>query len=50
MNSPSLTLYTAMQAAFDHFNTRLFGGRLPHCLLTLRSATRVYVAAGPNLP
>ena len=42
MNSPSLTLYTAMQLAFDHFNKRLFGGRLPHCLLTLRSATRVY--------
>lgn len=42
MNSPTLTLYTALQAAFDHFNARLFDGRLPHCLLTLRSASRVY--------
>lgn len=42
MNSPSLTLYTALQLAFDHFNRRLFGARLPQCLLTLRSASRVY--------
>jgi hypothetical protein len=42
MTSPTLTLYTALQAAFDHFNARLFGARLPHCLLTLRSASRVY--------
>ena len=42
MNSPTLTLYSALQAAFDHFNERLFGGALPHCLLTLRSASRVY--------
>ena len=42
MNSPTLTLYSSLQAAFDHFNLRLFGGSLPHCLLTLRSANRVY--------
>lgn len=42
MNSPSLTLYTALQAAFDHFNANLFEGRLPPCLITLRSASRVY--------
>ncbi len=42
MNSPTLTLYSALQASFDHFNLRLFGGALPHCLLTLRSASRVY--------
>ena len=42
MNSPTLALYTTLQAAFDHFNERLFADRLPHCLLTLRSASRVY--------
>ena len=42
MTSPSLTLYTSLQAAFDHFNERLFGGLLPPCLITLRSASRVY--------
>ncbi len=42
MNSPTLTLYTALQTAFDHFNDRLFGERLPPCLITLRSASRVY--------
>ena len=42
MTSPTLSLYTALQDAFDHFNTRLFGGQLPPCLITLRSASRVY--------
>jgi hypothetical protein len=42
MNSPTLTLYAALQNAFDHFNECLFGGRLPPCLITLRSASRVY--------
>lgn len=42
MSNPTLALYTALQAAFDHFNERLFGARLPPCLITLRSATRVY--------
>jgi hypothetical protein len=42
MNTPTLTLYSALQEAFDHFNQRLFGGALPQCLITLRSASRVY--------
>lgn len=42
MSSPTLSLYTALQNAFDHFNKRLFGGQLPPCLITLRSASRVY--------
>ena len=37
MSSPTLTLYTALQSAFDHFNERLFGGLLPPCLITLRA-------------
>jgi hypothetical protein len=42
MTSPTLAFYTSLQAAFDHFNTQLFGGELPGCLITLRSASRVY--------
>lgn len=28
--------YTVFQRAFDHFNTALFGGALPDCLITLQ--------------
>jgi hypothetical protein len=37
MKSPTLSIYSAFQEAFDHFNGHLFGNRLPACLLTLRS-------------
>jgi hypothetical protein len=40
--SPSLELYADLQRAFTHFNQTLFDGRLPDCLLTLRSASRVH--------
>ncbi len=40
--SPTASFYSALQSAFDHFNTELFEGKLPHCLITLRSASRVY--------
>ena len=40
--SPTASFYLALQNAFDHFNTELFDGKLPHCLMTLRSASRVY--------
>ena len=40
--SPTVDFYSALQNAFDHFNTELFAGKLPPCLLTLRSASRVY--------
>lgn len=42
MTSPTLAFYASLQAAFDHFNAHLFGGELPGCLITLRSASRVY--------
>jgi hypothetical protein len=35
-------LYGQLEAAFNFFNERLFGGQLPPCLITLRSATGVY--------
>lgn len=40
--TPTVSFYTTLQLAFDHFNAELFGGSLPHCLITLRSASRVY--------
>lgn len=40
--SPTAEFYSALQSAFDHFNSELFEGKLPHCLMTLRSASRVY--------
>lgn len=42
MTSPTESFYASLQAAFDHFNQRLFAGALPPCLITLRSASRVY--------
>lgn len=33
---PTEATYDELQHAFNHFNTRLFEGRLPHCLLTLQ--------------
>lgn len=41
-DTPTLALYGALQRAFDHFNAELFDGRLPHCLISLRSSSRVY--------
>jgi hypothetical protein len=40
--TPTLELYSALQTAFDHFNRTLFDGKLPQCLITLRSASRTY--------
>lgn len=40
--SPTAEFYAALQSAYDHFNAELFEGKLPHCLITLRSASRVY--------
>jgi hypothetical protein len=40
--TPTLEIYSALQNAFDHFNAELFEGRLPQCLITLRSSSRAY--------
>jgi hypothetical protein len=40
--SPTTSFYSALQGAFDHFNAEMFEGNLPPCLITLRSASRVY--------
>ncbi len=41
--NPTEETYGPLQAAFDHFNRELFGGRLPYCLITLqRSGKQTY--------
>jgi len=40
--TPTTSFYATLQSAYDHFNAELFQGQLPHCLITLRSASRVY--------
>lgn len=39
---PTLAQYQALQRAYDHFNAALFEGKLPPCLITLRSSHRHY--------
>ncbi|WP_227870859.1 SprT-like domain-containing protein [Orrella marina] len=39
---PTVAFYAQLQRAFDHFNRDLFEGRLPPCLITLRSSSRHY--------
>lgn len=34
--SPTHLTYTSLDAAYDWFNAELFGGELPHCLVTLQ--------------
>jgi len=39
---PTRDAYDALQRAFDHFNSELFGGRLPPCLITLQRRRGAY--------
>lgn len=39
-DSPTLSMYSALQRAFDHFNEQLLDNELPLCLITLRSSRR----------
>lgn len=34
---PTPQTYADWQTAFDHFNTKLWGGKLPDCIITLRN-------------
>ena len=36
MNDPTRTTYQGLTEAHDFFNERLFGGRLPRCLITMQ--------------
>jgi hypothetical protein len=40
--SPTIGFYTELQKAFDFFNETLFDGKLPQCLITLRSSNHAY--------
>lgn len=39
---PTHQAYAELQHAYDHFNLRLFDGRLPECLLTLQREKHTY--------
>jgi hypothetical protein len=41
-NSTTLDFYARLQWAFDRFNAELFEGKLPPCLITLRSSNRYH--------
>lgn len=40
--NPTVQAYAELQAAFDHYNARLFDGRLPFCLITMQREARTY--------
>jgi predicted SprT family Zn-dependent metalloprotease len=40
--SPTVSFYSQLQKAYDQFNGALFGGKLPPCLITLRSSNHTY--------
>jgi hypothetical protein len=39
---PTATTYAALDEAYDFFNRRLFGGRLPPCLITMQRSKKAY--------
>jgi SprT-like family len=41
-NAPTHQTYSGLQAAYDHFNRRLFGGKLPGCLITMQRQRGYY--------
>ena len=42
MPTPTEQAYTELQHAYDAFNTRLFAGQLPPCLITMQRKNRTY--------
>jgi predicted SprT family Zn-dependent metalloprotease len=42
MLTPTEQAYTELQHAYDFFNTRLFDGQLPPCLITMQRKNRTY--------
>lgn len=42
MAMPTTEAYAEMNLAYDHFNTELFGGQLPGCLITLQREKKSY--------
>lgn len=48
MSSPTEATYDELQIAFDFFNTHLFDGQLPQCLITLQREKRTYGYFSPE--
>ena len=42
MNASPTRTYTSLDAAYDHFNRKLFGGTLPPCLITMQRHKGAY--------
>ena len=42
MTDPTRTTYQGLTEAYDFFNERLFGGRLPRCLITMQRKRGAY--------
>ena len=42
MTDPTRTTYQGLTEAYDFFNARLFGGRLPRCLITMQRQKAAY--------
>ena len=42
MATPTEQAYSELQHAYDVFNTRLFAGQLPPCLITMQRKNRTY--------
>lgn len=45
---PTVEAYTEMQVAYDHFNSTLFDGALPSCLITWQREGRFYGYFAPE--
>jgi predicted SprT family Zn-dependent metalloprotease len=41
-NTPSLIVSTSLTIAYDHFNTTLFNGKLPDCLIHMHRKAKCY--------
>ena len=42
MNSPTQHTYDSLNKAYSFFNGKLFGGILPHCLITMQRKNKAY--------
>jgi predicted SprT family Zn-dependent metalloprotease len=41
-STPTTRTYNSLEAAYDFFNDRLFGGKLPPCLITMQRSKKAY--------
>lgn len=48
MNTPTFDTYSTLEQAFDFFNDKLFGGRLPNAILTMQRHRGAYGYFAPK--